>query len=135
MYKAEHMKFYNLDTEFTFGKFEGMTVSEVLKIQHSYINWCAINLDHFFIPDEVIKEIKSTIPDFTISEEGQKKLSEKYETWVKEQEDYDDNDHYNDYQDYERDTFNALTDGQYGDYDDWRDGGGDFDSLRDGLGY
>lgn len=45
--------------------------------------------------------------------------------------DYDDRD----YHDYDRDTFYALTDGQYGDYDDWRDGGGDFDSLRDGLGY
>ena len=37
--------------------------------------------------------------------------------------------------DYNRDTFDALTDGQYGNYDDWREGGGDFDSLRDRLGY
>ena len=41
---------------------------------------------------------------------------------------YDDND-------YERDTFNALTDGQYGDYDEWRERGGDIDSLMDSLGY
>ena len=43
-------------------------------------------------------------------------------------EDYDDND-------YERDTFDALTDGQYGDYDEWRENGGDIGSLMDALGY
>ena len=37
--------------------------------------------------------------------------------------------------DYERDTFYALTDGMYGDYEDFRDNGSDFDSLMDGLGY
>lgn len=37
--------------------------------------------------------------------------------------------------DYERDTFNALTDGQYGDYYDWRDSDGDMDNLRDSLGH
>lgn len=86
------MKFYNLDTEFTFGKYEGKTVREVLDIQHSYIDWCAINLDHFYISDEVIEEIKSIIPDFSISEEGQNKLSEKYETWENQQHNSDDND-------------------------------------------
>lgn len=35
----------------------------------------------------------------------------------------------------ERDTFYALTDGQYGDYDEWRERGGDIDSLMDSLGY
>lgn len=44
--------------------------------------------------------------------------------------DYDDNDNDN-----ERDTFDALTDGQYGDYDEWRRNGGDIDSLMDSLGY
>jgi hypothetical protein len=49
-------------------------------------------------------------------------------------DDYDSNDYY-EKPDYERDNFYALTDGQYGDYDDWREEGGDMDSLRDGLGY
>lgn len=52
---------------------------------------------------------------------------------------YDDEDYYGDWNDYyrdlERDTFYALTDGQYGDYDEWREDGGDMDSLMDGLGY
>lgn len=91
------MKFYNLDTEFTFGKFEGKTVREVLDIKPSYIDWCAINLDHFFISDDVIEEIKAIIPNFSISEEGQNKLNEKYETWETEQESYAEYDDYDDY--------------------------------------
>ena len=38
-------------------------------------------------------------------------------------------------QDYDRDTFDALTDGQYGDYDEWVERDGDFDNLSDRMGY
>jgi hypothetical protein len=90
------MKFYTLDTEFTFGKYEGKTVKEVLELQPNYIDWCAINLDHFYISDEAITEIKEIKPDFTITEEGKQKLADKYSTWENEQEqdDYDDYDDY-----------------------------------------
>ena len=37
--------------------------------------------------------------------------------------------------DNERDTFYALTDGMYGDYDEWKENGGDMDNLMDSLGY
>jgi len=37
--------------------------------------------------------------------------------------------------DLERDTFYALTDGQYGDYDEFKENGGDMDYLRDCLGF
>ena len=44
--------------------------------------------------------------------------------------------HYNDEDDdNERDTFYALTDGMYGDYDEWKENGGDMDNLMDSLGY
>lgn len=49
--------------------------------------------------------------------------------------DYDDYSSYDDYNDYERDTFYALTDGMYGDYEEFREKGGDIDSLMDSLGY
>lgn len=90
------MKFYTLDTEFTFGKYEGKTVKEVLELQPNYLDWCAINLDHFYISDEIITEIKEIKPDFTISEEGKQKLADKYSTWENEQE-QDDYDAYDDY--------------------------------------
>ncbi|MDX2284428.1 MAG: hypothetical protein NW241_09710 [Bacteroidia bacterium] len=50
-----------------------------------------------------------------------------------EGDDYDDYDR-GDYHDYDRDTFDALTDGQYGDYDDFRESGGDIDDVYTWLG-
>ena len=92
------MKFYTLDTEFTFGKYEGKTVKEILEIQPTYLDWCAINLDHFYISDEIIEEIKAIKPDFSITEEGKQKLADKYSTWENEQQQND----YDDYDDYDR---------------------------------
>lgn len=45
-----------------------------------------------------------------------------------------DNDFFNDEPDYERDTFDALTDGQYGDYDDYIEDGYTMDDLDDMIG-
>ncbi len=54
-------------------------------------------------------------------------------------DEFDDEDYivYDDYdaEDNDRDLFYTLTDGQYGDYDEWRRNGGDIDSLMDRLGY
>lgn len=95
------MKFYTLDTEFTFGKFQGKTVRQVIDNQPSYLDWCSLNLDHFYISNEVIEEIKGVIPDFKLSDEGVAKLNDKYEVWENEQEnDYDD---YHDY--HERESY------------------------------
>ena len=90
------MKIYTLDTEFTFGKYEGKTVKEVLELQTTYLDWCAINLDHFYISDETIAEIKEIKPDFKITEDGKQKLADKYLFWANEQQ----HDDYADYDDY-----------------------------------
>ena len=79
------MKLYSLRSEFTFGKYEGKTLREVLDFDPSYIDWCSIHLDHFCICDEDIDYINSIFPGFPISEEGRKKLNQKYEIWEKEQ--------------------------------------------------
>lgn len=131
------MKYYDIDTVFTFGKYEGMSVKEVVSIQPSYIGWCAVNLDHFYIDNSEIANLREISPGFSLSEEAVNKLQEKYELWMEESEEDNDNDYYDypDYNDYERDTFDALTDGQYGSYDDWRENGGDIDGLMDGLGF
>lgn len=99
------MKFYTLDTEFTFGKFKGHTVRQILDLQPSYIDWCAINLDHFYITENVISEIKTIKPGFSLTTEGQQKLDEKYSNWESVLEDFNDYDDYND-----RDTYRDDTD-------------------------
>jgi hypothetical protein len=69
----------------------------------------------------------------------------KSEEFISNNLEYDfDEEHYasmrrkdDDYNDYERDTFNTLTDGQYGDYEDRKENsdGNNFDDLRDNFGY
>lgn len=41
----------------------------------------------------------------------------------------------NEYDEYKRDYFNTITNGQCGDYDDWKDAGDNFDDLSDNMGY
>lgn len=134
------MKSYTLDTQFTFGKYTGKSVEEVLRIQPSYLSWCAINLDHFFLSDAIIAQIMELFPSFRLSAEAKRALSEKEEPNNKDrrssQYDYGAHGSYgHDNYDYEADTFDALTDGQYGSYDDFLEGGGDMDHLRDALGF
>ena len=64
------MKFYTLETIFTFGKYEGMNLKGIVEIQSSYLNWCIVNLDHFYVSNEVIEEIKALVPDFNLSGEA-----------------------------------------------------------------
>jgi hypothetical protein len=103
-------------------------LEEVINLQPDYIDWCAKNLDHFYLSNEVIDEIKAVNPDFQITQEALETLNTRYENW--------ENEYYDNFEpDYYRDTFDALTDGLYGDYDAWRENGGEFDSLMDGLGH
>lgn len=93
------MKFYTLDTEFTFGKFNGRKVREVLELQPSYIEWCLLNLDHFYISEETIETIKQIKPNFNITEQANQKRIEKYQLWEQKQTDEDnyENDYENDF--------------------------------------
>ena len=75
------MKFYKLNTVFTFGKFKGKTLKEVITIQPSYVEWCLVNLDHFYISDKVLKEIKQIRKNFYLSEEAEAKRREKFDEW------------------------------------------------------
>lgn len=103
------MKFYDLDTKFTFGKFENKTMKEILDSEPYYIDWCAINLDHFYISERVINKIKQIEPNFSITAEAKQKLEEKYASWEESQE-ANDYDGYDDYDDYNN---------GYDSYDDW----------------
>lgn len=57
------MKFYDIDSVFTFGKYEGETLAEVFEKDPKYINYCQENIDDFYISPSVLKELKSTSRD------------------------------------------------------------------------
>jgi hypothetical protein len=73
------MKNFNLDTQFTFGKHKGKTVAEVLHENPTYLNWCMINLDHFFIADEDLESIVAAKPGFALSTEAEAVRQQKLE--------------------------------------------------------
>ena len=78
------MKEYDLDTEFTFGKYEGKTVRKIFELECIYLNWCSINLDHFYLSEDVIEEIKIIKPNFSFSAEVKEKMEEKNVNWLLE---------------------------------------------------
>lgn len=59
------MKFYDTDSEFTFGKYEGKTIKEVFEKDPKYIDFCFNNIDEFYVSPEVMKELRQVVPDFT----------------------------------------------------------------------
>lgn len=53
------MKFYDIDSIFTFGKYEGMTIAEVYEKDPKYIKYCQDNIDEFYVSNSVMKELKA----------------------------------------------------------------------------
>ena len=74
-------KIYDLETTLNFGKFEGKKLSEVIRIQPTYINWCILNLDHFLVDDEDLEEFKKINSKFFFSDKALKKLEKKWDVW------------------------------------------------------
>jgi broad specificity phosphatase PhoE len=53
------MKFYDVDSEFTFGKYEGKTIKEVFEKDPKYIDFCYNNIDEFYVSPSVLKDLKA----------------------------------------------------------------------------
>gem|GEM_PF-547732 len=57
------MKFYDVDSIFTFGKYEGETLAEVFEKDPKYIKYCEENIDDFYIAPDVLKELRASSRD------------------------------------------------------------------------
>lgn len=122
----------------TFGdsRYNSKTLFDTQKV----LFWLLIRRRKLILSEQCVKELESLYPNRHKEIEI---LHHYLSLWKKELDEnevaeQEGSEYYNDYQDdydYERETFNALTDGMYGDYDKWRDNGGDIDNLMDGLGY
>lgn len=98
------MKHYDKDTVFGFGKFQGQTLAQVAALEPGYINWCILNLDHFYIGEEELEALAAQVPGFAVTEEAVQQLDKRYADWVHSQPDYDHDDDY----DYEERTFDRY---------------------------
>jgi hypothetical protein len=114
------MKSYNLDSEFTFGKYAGKSIRQIMDLQPSYLDWCVNNLDHFYIAENMIEEIKKIKPGFKLSAEGIQKMNEKFAIWEQEQE--QEEEYSNDYRNhYEKDDDDSNADYNQTDWSDYND--------------
>ncbi|MEY2922298.1 MAG: hypothetical protein RL108_920 [Bacteroidota bacterium] len=127
------MKNYELNSILTFGKYKGLSLLQVFELNPSYVDWCILNLDHFNIEEDVFYELQSLNSLFQFSEKSLHKLQSSWQEEL-DVDDYEEPD-YDPYSDWERDSFDALTDGQCGSYDDFNDNGGDWDTMMAGMGH
>ncbi len=58
---------FELETSFPFGKHKGKKVSDVLKADLSYLEWCILNIATFLPSEELEAQIIKTINDPTLS--------------------------------------------------------------------
>jgi tetratricopeptide (TPR) repeat protein len=114
-----------------FGKYEGESLAKAIEIDSYYIIWCIINLEHFSISKALFldEKIKSD-PDYLIALDhnlNKELIIKKWNpTGDNNYRKSEDDNYYND-----RDTFDALTGGQFGDFGDFD---GDFDDMMASIG-
>ena len=73
-----------LGTKFGFGKFKNKTLQEVLELQPSYVNWCIINVDFFFIQADHLDELIKAGVDLHLSKQAYIKNQEKENALLEE---------------------------------------------------
>ena len=77
------MKNYNIDTIFRFGKHVNKKLLEVCQMDSSYISWCIVNLDDFFISKDNLEIIANRVLGFNLSTEANLKHSQKNTLFMK----------------------------------------------------
>lgn len=73
---------YELDTVLSFGKFKSKSIKEIIEIQPSYINWCILNLNHFYMTKNTLEQITKIKKNFHLSEKETEVLKNKYFEYI-----------------------------------------------------
>ncbi|MFZ4464101.1 MAG: hypothetical protein ACOYN5_09645 [Bacteroidales bacterium] len=119
------MKFYDVESEFTFGKYEGKTLQEVFDKDPKYIDFCFNNYDEFYVSPDVMKELKSLNPKAVsqVVEDGEDLSDDELDTYFEaeeveefEPETFDDEDI-----NWEDDDLTSLDDDDFDNFDDFDD--------------
>ena len=72
------IKYYGWASEFEFGQYDGFSIGEVAASDPDYINWCIVNLDHFYLSSRY--ELKN----FPFSNEAKTILATKAKLYEKQ---------------------------------------------------
>lgn len=80
--------FGHIDDEFDFGKFKGLSLSDVMDISPQYIEWCVFNVSNllFVISDEAMEELSTIYPTYSFGDVFEQRRQEVVEEWkIKEE--------------------------------------------------
>ena len=61
------MTTFYLNSNFTFGKYKGMTLESVCADNPNYISWCVEHIDWFYVDADTLEEIQAMAPNFHLS--------------------------------------------------------------------
>jgi hypothetical protein len=109
------MKVYTQNSLLKFGKYNGSILEDIAKTDPNYINWCIINLDHFYLSEEATEHLRAN-SGLVISEEATLALEQKRS----EISDASDSNDY-DFDDYERRTYDDYNGSYAQDEMGWSD--------------
>ena len=125
--------FYVLPYKISFGNYAGVSVNEMLEKNPEYLLWCIIHVDNFALDNKIMID-KRLLKDKLYAEAVAINLAKNavIAIWEDELED-EVNDELENHRSYnwEKETFDATTDGQLG---DWEDFEGDIDDARASTG-
>jgi hypothetical protein len=80
------MKFYDVDSEFTFGKYEGKTIREVFEKDPKYIDFCFNNIDEFYVSPAVLRELRDMDPKYALPSEKDEANDDVLESFLEDTE-------------------------------------------------
>jgi len=109
------MKIYTQNSLIKFGKYNGAILEDIAQSDANYINWCIINLDHFYLSEETVEILKSD-SGFTISAKAILALEQKRLEML---DSSDSNDY--DYDSYDRRTYDDYNGSYVQDQMGWSD--------------
>jgi len=96
------LKLYNLHTVIDFGQFKGKTIKDLTEIpdfviihlkgediafpeaSKSYIDWCAREVDFFYMDTETVELIEQLKPSMKLSEKAKMVLVDKEKIWLQQ---------------------------------------------------
>ena len=68
--------FHHMSDIFTFGKYKGMALCDVIAYDQNYVTWCINSIDRFRISKDTLKEIILIFPGFPITQEVMQHVGE-----------------------------------------------------------
>ena len=62
-------QFESIEDRFNFGKYNGLSLSDVMEINPSYVEWCLSQCDgvHILFDDNVISQLEKVFPEYPIT--------------------------------------------------------------------